>query len=938
MKKAIKWTVGIFGGLILLILILLFTVPFVFKEKIKTRVEQVINESVNAKVSFTNYKLSFFRNFPNLAFSLKGVSITGTDRFEGDTLAAFRSFDLVFNLASLLGSSGYEVKSVILDSPVLNAIVLEDGKANWDIAKETAETEEPENEEGSSDMKILLRLFEIRNAYVSYRDYESAMTALVDNLNFSLKGNMAAAETDLLMKLNVGALDFIMDDLKYLNRAAIDAEIGLLANLDSMNFTFADNYLSINDLRINFSGSVSMPGDDISTNLKFGTGKTSFKTLLSLIPAVYMKDFQDLSATGDFTLEGTATGLYSEADSTLPDIAIDLAVDNGLISYPALPERISNINIKLNAFADGKDMDRTTATVDRFHLELAGNPFDMTFALRTPVSDPDFRASLTGKIDLDALKKAIPIDSINLSGLIDMSVRMAGRLSMIEKAQYDQFQASGGLGIQNMLVAMTGYPEVNIKNAGFEFSPAFASLTGAELKVGDKSDFSISGKLENYIPYLFRDETIRGTLNLRSDIVDVSDILSAMPADTTEVEDTTSLAVIKVPRNIDFDFIASIGRFIYDKIKADNFRGHIIVKDGVLSLKETGLSILGGLVTFNADYDTRDTLKPMVKADLKIQNIGVSDAFTTFNTISKLAPAAAGVDGKVNVSLSYQGLLGADMMPVISTIAGGGKLQSNEITLVKSAAYDKMKELLKLSDKYSNTFKDINVSFRLSDGRVYVSPFDTKVGNIKMNISGDQGLDQTMNYLIKTEFPRSELGSSVNALMDNLSTMASSFGLSVKPSEIMKVNVRLTGVFGKPVVTPVFGDGSGTVAGGTAKESVKQAVSGTVNEGKDKLRKEAEEQGDRLIREAEAKGQQLREEAAKAAEKIRAEADAQAKKLVDEASSKGTVAKLAAQKAAEKIKQEADKKATQLTAEADSQANRLVEEAKAKKQEMIDKI
>ena len=787
-------------------------------------------------------------------------------------------------------------------------------------------------------MKILLRLFEIRNAYVSYRDYESAMTALVDNLNFSLKGNMAAAETDLLMKLNVGALDFIMDDLKYLNRAAIDAEIGLLANLDSMNFTFADNYLSINDLRINFSGSVSMPGDDISTNLKFGTGKTSFKTLLSLIPAVYMKDFQDLSATGDFTLEGTATGLYSEADSTLPDIAIDLAVDNGLISYPALPERISNINIKLNAFADGKDMDRTTATVDRFHLELAGNPFDMTFALRTPVSDPDFRASLTGKIDLDALKKAIPIDSINLSGLIDMSVRMAGRLSMIEKAQYDQFQASGGLGIQNMLVAMTGYPEVNIKNAGFEFSPAFASLTGAELIVGDKSDFSISGKLENYIPYLFRDETIRGTLNLRSDIVDVSDILSAMPADTTEVEDTTSLAVIKVPRNIDFDFNASIGRFIYDKIKADNFRGHIIVKDGVLSLKETGLSILGGLVTFNADYDTRDTLKPMVKADLKIQNIGVSDAFTTFNTISKLAPAAAGVDGKVNVSLSYQGLLGADMMPVISTIAGGGKLQSNEITLVKSAAYDKMKELLKLSDKYSNTFKDINVSFRLSDGRVYVSPFDTKVGNIKMNISGDQGLDQTMNYLIKTEFPRSELGSSVNALMDNLSTMASSFGLSVKPSEIMKVNVRLTGVFGKPVVTPVFGDGSGTVAGGTAKESVKQAVSGTVNEGKDKLRKEAEEQGDRLIREAEAKGQQLREEAAKAAEKIRAEADAQAKKLVDEASSKGTVAKLAAQKAAEKIKQEADKKATQLTAEADSQANRLVEEAKAKKQEMIDKI
>ncbi len=36
----------------LLILILLFTVPVLFKEKIKTKVEQVINESVNAKVNF----------------------------------------------------------------------------------------------------------------------------------------------------------------------------------------------------------------------------------------------------------------------------------------------------------------------------------------------------------------------------------------------------------------------------------------------------------------------------------------------------------------------------------------------------------------------------------------------------------------------------------------------------------------------------------------------------------------------------------------------------------------------------------------------------------------------------------------------------------------------------------------------------------------------
>ena len=169
------------------------------------------------------------------------------------------------------------------------------------------------------------------------------------------------------------------------------------------------------------------------------------------------------------------------------------------------------------------------------------------------------------------------------------------------------------------------------------------------------------------------------------------------------------------------------------------------------------MNMLGGTISMNADYDTRDSLKPSMKADFNIQNIGVKDAFTTFNTIKKLAPAAEGVDGKVNVNLAYQSLLGSDMMPLIATMEGSGKLQSNEITLVKSAAYDKMKEVLKLSEKYTNTFKNLNLSFSISDGRVYVSPFDTKVGNIKMNISGDQGLDQTMNYLVKTEIPRAEL-------------------------------------------------------------------------------------------------------------------------------------------------------------------------------------
>ena len=40
-----------------------------------------------------------------------------------------------------------------------------------------------------------------------------------------------------------------------------------------------------------------------------------------------------------------------------------------------------------------------------------------------------------------------------------------------------------------------------------------------------------------------------------------------------------------------------------------------------------------------------------------------------------LAPAAAGLGGNVTVGMKYKSLLGSNMMPVISTITGGGEMQ-----------------------------------------------------------------------------------------------------------------------------------------------------------------------------------------------------------------------------------------------------------------------
>ncbi len=123
MKKIIKWFFRILLILIGLIIILLIVIPTFYKDEILAKVKDEINKSVNAKVEFTDFKLSMFKTFPDLNIGLHEVSVTGIDQFEGDTLVYFKSFNVQVNLMSAIKKK-YSCKRYHLDEPFINGKVL----------------------------------------------------------------------------------------------------------------------------------------------------------------------------------------------------------------------------------------------------------------------------------------------------------------------------------------------------------------------------------------------------------------------------------------------------------------------------------------------------------------------------------------------------------------------------------------------------------------------------------------------------------------------------------------------------------------------------------------------------------------------------------------------------------------------------------------------
>jgi len=933
MKKGLKITALTLGALLLLVVAAAIIIPVAFKDKIREKVEAGLNDMLTARLSFGDYRLNLFRAFPNASFSVDNLNVTGTAEFEGDTLAAVKSVGIVINLRSLFSDSGYEIKSIVIDRPEVNAIVNSDGRANWDIMKESAEVQEQQPadaaqaEEVSTGLNLMLRRFAIDNGKITFSDNESDMAASVSDLDFLLSGNMSGSQTGLDLEMKASGVSFAMDKIAWLTGADVSFIAGIDALLDSMKFTLRDNTLKINDILLNFSGTASMPGDDIGLDMVFNAPKTSFKSLLSLVPAFYMKGYEDLAASGTVSLDGAVRGIYSEADSTLPDVALNLQVTDGVISYPALPEKITAINITGKVQTDGREMDNTTADISRFHFELAGNPFDMSLSLATPISDPAVAVAAKGKIDLSKLQQAIPLDSIDLNGLLDVSLDLAGRMSMIENEEYEKFRAAGTLNIADMSVVMTDMPDLRISNAALKFSPAYAELTGMKATMGKGSDLALSGKLENYIPYLFSDGTVRGNLSLRSDRIDLNEIMDIIPSDTSGT-DTTAMEMIKIPGNIDFNLDALVSSLTYGRLSANDVRGDITVRDGTVTISETGMKALGGSLLVNAVYDSRDSLIPKFDAGMMISSVNIREAFDAFNTVRQLMPASSGLGGNVSVKIDFSSVLGKNMMPLLNSLSGNGELTSQSVQILGSKSFDRMKSVLKMNPAYTNIVKDLRATFIINDGRLWVKPFDIKVGNIKLNISGDQGLDRTLHYLVRAEIPRAELGDAAGSLMSSLASQAAALGFGAEPPDVIKVNLNVGGTVLDPAITPSFAGGNVKSVAAAAADTVKQEVVEKVNEA-------ARQQADKIINEAEENAKVIREKAASSAEVMCSEADLRGKKLIKDAEAKGPIAVAAAKKAADVLNREADKKATQLVTEANIRADQILSEARTKADELL---
>ena len=911
-KKIVKYLL-IFLFLFLTVLI---AVPLMFKSQIVEQVKEIGNESVNAKIDFGEFDLSLISSFPDFSFDINNVSVINKEPFEGDTLAYIGNLNFELDLMSVIGGE-YIISSFNISDLTLNAKVLKDGKANWDIAIEDSSTfqednltveELPEESDETSQFIAGLKSFSISNVNLSYVDLQSEMVAIVKGFNQSGAIHMVNDSTEIDINTGIQSILFDLEGERLANKLKVESDIKIAADLSNMIFNFKENLIKLNELKIGINGQLEMP-EEMIFDLTLTAKDNKFRDILSLIPASYLSDLDGVETKGDFNLTAHLKGTMD--DDNLPGFDIDFGVNNGFLHYPDLPESVENINVELAIDNKSGIIDQTKIDLKLFHLEIAKNPIDLKFFVTNIESDPKMKGEVLSKLDLGKLSEAIPMEEGDeYQGKINANFSFGGLLSSIENEKYENFKSEGKIILDNLVYKTEGLPKTTIKTGYLNFSPNYFEVSNLKMLIGN-SDILANGRIDNILPYIFHDSTIIGKFNIESEFLDLNELTAEDSSNVNDqnVNDDAYIAVkntekvqdsiyeepmeaIEIPRNINFTLNSTFHKIDFEDMPIDDLTGQIKLENGIAHFNKTSFKIYNGTITIDGDYNSQNMAHPTTSLDLVIDGMEIKEAYLAFNSVKKMVPIAKNAQGEFHAEVKFTTELDDTLAPIYQTMNGQGFLQTKNLGFSETEAWGNIVKAIGLKKDNFNKIEaeDVKIKYEFINGKLHTEPFDLNIGKTKGSLGGYSNFDGEIDYKYSLKIPREELGGAVNEGAGYLESIAGKNGIDISLGEYIDVNVLATGTIDKPKYKAEISGVSGT---SSIKDKAKEMINNQLNS----LRKKAEDELNLAKNKA-------KEELAKV--KKRSEEEAEKRKKEAEQKAKEEIAKLK-KEAEDKIKAEADK-------------------------------
>ena len=769
MIKKISIVIAIIFAVFLLAAII---IPYAFKVPLQKKIKEVINKNINARVEFSDFNISFFHDFPKVMAELDGLTISGRDQFEEDTLLYAPSVSTDFSLNSLLFSKDYSISNIKIKDARVYLLVTQDGLTNWDIMAEDQDTVSIENASADSLGKnFLLKNLDIQNLNLIYEDESAKMRVSVLNTDLKASGVTNGVNTSFEMNGGTKNLQLLYDSVQYVSNTSVKVKSSFSFDSDKMKIVIGESKLFINQLPLVFSGQISLPEDSTYCDIQFKQPESDFGTLLSMIPETYKSYIDKVKATGNAGFEGGIKGWITDCE--YPSMNIRMFVKDGVFQYEK-SSKVEDISIQATVKKPQGDMDLLTLDVSDASAKIAKNPLQLSSSLSHLVSDPEFDASFKGKIDFSTISDLIPMEDIELSGIIDGNMTLKGRTSYIEQKQYDKIISLGLFNFDHLKIktADIAHPfeivsgKMNINKSKIKFS-SFSAVAG-------KSDFLLNGELSDYLPYFFLNKTLNGNFSLNSKNINLDELSEwSTSSDTLAVAEQSSaledsIIVFDVPANLNLHITSDINKMYVGGIEVINTNGIVNVKNQKLELSKLDMGLLGGNASLTGDYKNNKENRPSFNMHMDLKSMQLSSLYKASSVIRHYIPIAAKCQGEISSDIKMTGQFDPQFEMITSSLNGNGTLSTKELKILDSSTFSDLKSVIN-EDKLKNIqISDFKTQFDITNGNINVVPFKTNLANQEVTVSGKISVDQQLDLILGFKVNRDDLSNQIKQVLNIL--------------------------------------------------------------------------------------------------------------------------------------------------------------------------
>lgn len=489
-----------------------------------------------------------------------------------------------------------------------------------------------------------------------------------------------------------------------------------------------------------------------------------FKAKIDLEKLTRALGIPDIQLKGTLVSDVKANGIFDQKNKRFPVTNGKIDLKNGYLKTPYYPNPITNITINSKIENQKGTFQDLKVNLKPVQFTFEGKPVFVQADLSN-FDDLTYDVKAKGELDVNRIYKVFSQKGLDLDGFVKADLVLKGKQSDAEKGNYSKLHNKGTLELRNIGIASEYLPKKFIIKEGiFKINQDKMSFNNFLAAYG-QSDFKMNGYLQNVFNYATTNTGIlRGSFKVSARYINVDEFMSATDPNTSVTQNSAPKAatksaeskqtgVIIIPTNLNLQLFANAEKVNFDKLNLQNAAGNLSMKNGKLTMQNTGFNLIGCNVSMNANYQAVTPQKAIFDYSIKAADFDIKRAYNEIEVFRKMASAAEKAQGIVSLDYQLKGRLNGNMEPVYPSLVGGGTLSVKDVKVRGLKMFNAVSKQTNSESMKNPDVSKVDIKSTIKNNIMTVERFKFKFAGFRPRIEGTTSLDGKLNLKMRLGLP-----------------------------------------------------------------------------------------------------------------------------------------------------------------------------------------